>query len=402
MPLEFTIRLEDAAGAAAGAGPAGAPGAPAAPPGAGPPPGPGPAAPSPPPTAGPPGLAARTPSELELAQHEWRQRQQLAAEANRRFRADVRGEEELGEDANRRFEADRAREQATARSGWGVIGHRLNLGPLAGGIMQRAAGGVFGEAGAEAIGGAVAGIMPGVAVAEQVMANLKGSIEAVGHAAAAVAGNDYLGAMKQATDRMGIAVQLAAAPVYALSEAVEAFVRRGRELAEFSAPLAMAGAQADVRSLLSDIKEAQVTGPDLAKLTDAQSRLWADLREILLPWKAEMIRLLTAMVEIVHAQVTVANAAAAGTQAFWDDEMAKMRNIMQGNFAEVTMALLNQPANIGNAIMDALTKKGGDPPALLEALYKQNLLADPAVAGGRDPVGDAAAAALGIKAVGGF
>lgn len=79
------------------------------------------------------------------------------------------------------------------------------------------------------------------------------------------------------------------APLKAFTTSVEAFVKRAREIEGFSGPLAVAGAMADVRDLLADIKEAQELGPDLARLVDAQSRASTELREILLPMKRMIV-----------------------------------------------------------------------------------------------------------------
>ena len=83
------------------------------------------------------------------------------------------------------------------------------------------------------------------------------------------------GAALQAVGKVGLAA----------SETVAAFVARGRELSGYSGQLAGATAQADVRSMVADIREAQELGPQLAAMIDNQSKLETSFRELLLPIK---------------------------------------------------------------------------------------------------------------------
>lgn len=85
----------------------------------------------------------------------------------------------------------------------------------------------------------------------------------------------------------------------AANAVVESFVERGRELAGYSAELAGADARAEVKSLLEDIKEANDLGPDLARMTDLQSELSAELREALLPLKKFAIEVLNKVMELL-------------------------------------------------------------------------------------------------------
>jgi hypothetical protein len=83
-------------------------------------------------------------------------------------------------------------------------------------------------------------------------------------------------------------------PIRSFADVAEAFVTRGRELAQYSGPLSQAGAMADVRSIMADIREANELGPDIARLTDEQSKLWTDLRADFEPVKKIIIEYLVA------------------------------------------------------------------------------------------------------------
>lgn len=123
-----------------------------------------------------------------------------------------------------------------------------------------------------------------------------------GRFVSSVVENDYAGASSQLLDGVskagkaleelgpagaaaGVALQTVAGAAKAYSEVVGAFIQRGRELASLDGGLAGATAMADVRSLMSDLREAEVLGPKMAELIEQQSRMESALREGLLPIK---------------------------------------------------------------------------------------------------------------------
>ena len=87
----------------------------------------------------------------------------------------------------------------------------------------------------------------------------------------------------------GVAIQGMTAVVRAESEMVKAFIERAHELSPYSGQLAGATAIADVRKMMSDMREADVLGPKLAELVELQSRMEAALNEGLLPVKAFLL-----------------------------------------------------------------------------------------------------------------
>jgi len=189
---------------------------------------------------------------------------------------------------------------------------------------------------ADAIGGAAASAgltdlaaVAGPAAAALLLAEVAGRAEAaainaatkgvqsLGTMAADVAGNNYLGAFATYTGAAADAlekipivgrvyaaeIRLATAAVTAYTKTVDAFVRRGQELARFNADIAGGVARANVRTTLADVRESQALGPALTRLIDKQSQAEANLRELLLPIK-EMLAEFVAETAGVAKEVT--------------------------------------------------------------------------------------------------
>lgn len=177
-------------------------------------------------------------------------------------------------------------------------------GQAGAGAVGRAAGGI-GEA-AVAAGPAI--VVTAALLAQQKMVDMTNkaaaAVEGLGNQAGRFASNDHLGMFNAAVDGTKEALEeipvygkkwaaelgLAAAPVRAFTTAVNGFVARARELEGLSGPIARAGAVADIRSLRADLKEADQLGPALARLTDVQSRVDTELRDMLLPIKEFVVR----------------------------------------------------------------------------------------------------------------
>jgi RuvA, C-terminal domain len=103
-----------------------------------------------------------------------------------------------------------------------------------------------------------------------------------------------------AGEALGATFGLIAEPVKQATNVMNAFVDRGKQLQGFSGELTGANALADVRSMMADIREANALGPDLAKLTEAQSELSNDVRDMLLPIKQAVIGLLTDVLRMIQ------------------------------------------------------------------------------------------------------
>src|SRR5262249_19569741 len=75
------------------------------------------------------------------------------------------------------------------------------------------------------------------------------------------------------------------------------FLQRAQELTRYSGAIAGAQARANVRSIQSDVREAQALGPGFARLTDANSELMAELRELILPLKKFLLEVVARIAE---------------------------------------------------------------------------------------------------------
>jgi len=103
---------------------------------------------------------------------------------------------------------------------------------------------------------------------------------------------------------LAIGAGIFAGAVYAFKSGVEYFVARGEQLAQYSAPISQARAQAQVRGIEQDIREAEALGEGISKLTDAQSRIETMFSDVMLPIKEFLVEvmadLLTKIANIVE------------------------------------------------------------------------------------------------------
>jgi hypothetical protein len=205
-------------------------------------------------------------------------------------------------------------EAGAAAAAAGEAGEGAGVGAAAAGAGEGAAA-AAGMAEVAAAAGPAAIAILGVEIsAEQVIKatdRFRDGVQFAGAEARRVAGNDYLGALADGSEKAakelekhGVAGKVAASEIRAatavvteFSKTVDAFVRRGRELAAYDARLAAANAQADVRKLESDIAEARALGDSVGRLTESQSRIEANFRELLLPLKELLAEILADVAE---------------------------------------------------------------------------------------------------------
>ncbi len=148
----------------------------------------------------------------------------------------------------------------------------------------------------------------------------------------------------------GVALQAVAKVGGAASEAVQAFVNRGRELSSYNGQLAGASATADLRSMLSDMREADDMGPRLSRMIDNQSKFETSVSETL-----------------------------RGVKEFFADILDRLMEFANGHFADLLEALnaILSAVSFGMAKSDAIEKAvsrirsimadrdlGGDPLAI--------------------------------------
>ncbi len=96
----------------------------------------------------------------------------------------------------------------------------------------------------------------------------------------------------------GAALGASALAVKAFTETVGAFTARGRELAAFNGQLAYASAAADVSRFRSDKRDADVLGPQLAKLIENQAKAEATFAAIARPIQEFLLGKLNTTLEL--------------------------------------------------------------------------------------------------------
>lgn len=122
-------------------------------------------------------------------------------------------------------------------------------------------------------------------------------VAGVGGAAKTLEGIPIVGKVAAAQlERFGTAVKTA-------GDVLQSFVDRGQQLAKYSGELSVAQARSDVRSTMSDIKEASELGPVLARLTENQSEIGDMLRELSLPVKEIIAEGMSLVVDLVKELV---------------------------------------------------------------------------------------------------
>lgn len=199
-----------------------------------------------------------------------------------------------------------------------VLGGVEGAAALAGGAEAGgAAAGMLGGAGAGLLGGAAAAAGPvGIAVAAAVGAAelaKEGSRQATeqwrhfGEQVKSVVSDNYLGAFTEAAHDAagsltgvlgkggllwGLAADVGAEYVKQFGERLkiiagvqEEFLKLGQKIGPFSAAITSAQASAQVRDIFGDMREADVLGGGIARLTEAQSKTTDALRELLSPVK---------------------------------------------------------------------------------------------------------------------
>jgi hypothetical protein len=126
-----------------------------------------------------------------------------------------------------------------------------------------------------------------------------------------VAGNDYMGAFEGAAGKaadamekipvaggaMAAATRAATAGITEFGSVVEAVTARGKELSQWNGVIAAASAQADIRGMFADLREANELQEPMANLLDSESRFSTEFREVMLPIKTLAVRLLSEVME---------------------------------------------------------------------------------------------------------
>ena len=269
-------------------------------------------------------------------------------------------------------------------------------GEAAGGEAAAAAEGGAGLAGAAAAAAGPIGAALAVAVAvKQVVGKVVEAFHDAGAAAARTgqvlsqfAANDNFGAITTAAEgasnmlgKLGPAGEMAGAALGAVvtgakafNQVVDAFVARGKELQRYSPELSAANTIASMRSLLADFRESQELGPGLARLTDAQSQLSDEFRELLLPIKQFLVEHLADWLNTVAEVVRNIHAGIIGVEAGFQQIGILLNDAFgSGKMKDIPEHLKNMPAAIGKAVEEARKKKDRFDVILLEQMRRLGL-----------------------------
>jgi len=190
--------------------------------------------------------------------------------------------------------------------------------PVRAGAEAAEGGEAAGAAGAEAAGagglaamaGPIAAVGGALLVADlaakqiaQSLHNFGEAVKGAGDAISTLISGDNMGALSKtanaAADALGAipivgqifqeSIKVATKALDAMSQVAGSIIGRGQELAPYSGELAAAGARAEIKSMMADIREAQVLGPGMAQVTDIWTDIQMELREFLLPLKKFLI-----------------------------------------------------------------------------------------------------------------
>lgn len=264
------------------------------------------------------------------------------------------------------------------------------------GAASAAAGGI--EAAAGALGGIAAAAAPvGAAlvvadVAAKGVAKtfdaMRHGVEFFGKQVSLAAGNDYLGMFKQGLEAVHhplkdlpivgqmyeAQVQAAIAPIKEFTSVVEAFNRRAKQLTGFSPELAYSQANASVRSLMADMKEAEELGPSLARMIDAEADIKGTLRELLLPMKKVVVEVLADVLEELADFMTTVKGGVAGTEETLKIQLELFNDVFgSGHVKDIPDLLKKTPERIAKAIHEAqAAPKPDEAEGWLRELYKQH------------------------------
>src|SRR5262249_23305180 len=94
-------------------------------------------------------------------------------------------------------------------------------------------------------------------------------------------------------------IKVATAIPETFAKVATSFIERGNELAKYSGEISGAQAQAEVVKLLADMKEAQVTGQQMAELIAEEARFSSTMQEILGPIKEYILEVLAGIMKTI-------------------------------------------------------------------------------------------------------
>lgn len=219
----------------------------------------------------------------------------------------------------------------------------------------------------------------GMGGAGSALGSVAGSSAAFGPVGAVIAG-------------VTLAFDLAKKAIHQFIATVDFFVERGKHLEQFSGAIAGARAQASVRSLRSDIREAKELGSGIAGLTDAQSRLENIFRELLEPIKrfvvenlADLLSTIADMAQEIGPFIKVNLEIVVGTLQILVDiatgRFSKLMEDAQKILQRILKAVSKEDQSDSSILDEFFTGFGVDVPVDPQRADMQQRLNAPALAG---------------------
>ncbi len=93
-------------------------------------------------------------------------------------------------------------------------------------------------------------------------------------------------------------VRLQGAIIEMPEKLTNAFIQRAGQIGQYSPQISMSQAQAQARNTMADLREAQMLGPSMARMIEAQNRTDLAFRELVLPIKKVVVELLADRLEL--------------------------------------------------------------------------------------------------------
>lgn len=196
------------------------------------------------------------------------------------------------------------------------------------------------------------------------------AVQTFGEAARKVASNDGIGFMttglNAASDALGkipvvgkvfsAGLDLASAGLTTFKSVLDAFTARGRELAKYNPQIAFAAAQADVRRIFADIREANQNAARYADLILKSQQLEESFQRALQPLKEAIMNLLIKLTPVAQGVA---------------DGIGKTLNFLTGGSSNVNSLdqLLWFVANASNEQIQRVVDRLKDNTAVVEGIY---------------------------------
>jgi hypothetical protein len=263
------------------------------------------------------------------------------------------------------------------------------------GAATGAAGGLGGLAG---VAGAIAAPIAAVGIASAAVGKAADfaarAMQTFAAATAKVARNEFFEVITAAPRKITAALEsvpliggslsllpkVTLAAVDAVKVMTDAFLVRAKEIEDFSPDIAVASAQADVRQMFADIREADKLGPDLARLIEAESNVSVMIQDALLPIKKVVVEVLANLLEDLPPYIE-------GAKAFFITIIESVKTLIEVTvdiasfrIPAALQALLELPERTAKAIKDS--EEPEPKPEVIEKWMRELFNMMPA---GRDP-----------------